>query len=295
MILDFGYLCMTFQLNLSDSLAFPCHIQSKEMHTYAGGNATNQAICAARSGAKVALIGTIGTDIFGKKILSTLRREGINTSGIAKSEIPTGIIHSIIDNKNQKAIISSAGANQEISPDQIPTNMLNERALILLQHDVSIDINTEVLKRARAQKAQSILCLSHESNIDGSMFDNLDIAIIAEEILPYLCDKLSIPLENFSASLAKKKNIHCIIAKNSGLSGAYATSKNSKHYEQGITDNTFSVNHTETFNSFCGTFTACIQAGLNLPRAMQYATSAASLTSQSDTFPYLGDIEENIT
>ena len=294
MILDFGYLCMTFRLNLSSSFDFPCHMTAEESHTYVGGHAANQAIAAARSGAKIALIGTIGNDVFGKTILATLRREGINASGIAKSDMPTGVIHALINHDQQKATIFSASANLESVPDQLPDNMLSERALILLQNDITADVNKEILKRAKTRNAYAIMCISHTDNIEGTMFNDLDIVIIDENILPEICEKLSIPLETCAQSLTEKTNTHCIITKNQGLSGAYVINKNGEKNEQASSPKDVQTSHADIFDSFCGTFAACIQARLPIPKAVQYGVSAATLTAQSDAFPYLGDIEDNL-
>ncbi len=169
MILDFGYLCMTFKLNLPSKINFPCHINTNNSNIRVGGSATNQAIAAARSGAKTALIGTVGNDIFGKTILDTLRREGINSSGIAKSDTQTGIIHEIVNVENEKSVISSSGANLESIASQIPDNMLNERALVLLQTDVTKEINLDILKRTKSRNAKSLICIGDAKNINEEM------------------------------------------------------------------------------------------------------------------------------
>ncbi|PCI56980.1 MAG: hypothetical protein COB36_01545 [Alphaproteobacteria bacterium] len=293
MILDFGYLCMTFRLNLSNSFNFPSHMTAEKSHTYVGGHAASQAIAAARSGAKIALIGTIGNDVFGKTILTTLRREGINTSGIAKSDTPTGVIHTLINHEQQKAIIFSANANLESVPDQLPDNMLSERTLILLQNDMAPDINKAILKRAKTRNAYAIMCFSHTENIELTMFDNLDTVILDENILPKICEQLSIPLETCAQSLAQKTKTHCIITKDQGASGAYAINAIGEKHEQGTSKDAL-TNHADIFDSFCGTFAACIQARLPIPKAMQYGVSAATLTAQNNAFPYLGDIEDNL-
>lgn len=294
MILDFGYLCMTFRLDLSSSFDFPCYMTAEKSHTYVGGHAASQAVAAARSGAKIALIGTIGNDIFGKTILATLRQEGINASGIAKSDTPTGVIHALINHKQQKATIFSANANLESVPEQLPNNMLSERTLILLQNDMTPDINKAILKRAKTRNAYAIMCISHAENIEDTMFDDLDIVILDENILPEICEQLSVPLETGVQSLAEKTNAHCIITKDQGASGAYAINKNGEKHEQGITSKNAPTSQADIFDSFCGTFAASIQARLPLPKAMQYGVSAAKLTAQNDAFPYLGDIEDNL-
>ena len=247
MILNFGYIYMELQMNLSDSLKFPCSITSDTGYITSGGSAINQIIAAARCGAKTSLIGSIGNDTFGKTILNTLRREGIQTSGIAKCELPTAIINSIINDKGEKASIIMQGANSSISTGQIPDNSLNEKTLILLQNDITLDVNINILKRAKQGASRSIMCLEHGGNIDTSLFDLLDIAIVNDQV-----------------SMPKTKDTRIITI---------------KHKDR-------------AFDAFCGSFAACVQAGVNLERAMKYGHLAAELTSKNSSFPYLCDIED---
>ncbi len=189
MIVSFGYICMELQMDISGELAFPCAVKSRNSHLVIGGSATNQAISAARCGAKASLIGTIGNDIFGKTILATLRREGIHSSGIVKSDEPTSIINSITIPNGQQASIIMEGASNNISAKQIPDNLLNEKTLLLLQNDINIETNTDILKRCKKGGAKSIICVSHENNIDKALFDYSDIQIINEQVS--YCDNKS--------------------------------------------------------------------------------------------------------
>ncbi len=292
MILDFGYLCMAFKLNLPSKFNFPCHINTNDRNIRVGGAATNQAIAAARSGAKTALVGTVGNDVFGKTILDTLRREGINSSGIAKSDTQTGIIHEIINVENEKAIISSSGANLESVASQIPDNMLNERALVLLQTDVSKEINLDILKRTKSRNAKSLICISDAKNIDEEMLEYLDIIIIDESNIPLLCR--SLPIQGDDLTQLINKDVYCVVARNNGCDGAYVINRNGDKYEISESTPPHKTNNTDTFDSFCGTFTACIQAGLNINKSTQYAVSASQLTARKNDFPYLDEIQGNI-
>ena len=56
----------------------------------AGGKGANQAIAAARDGARVSLAGAVGRDRFGDAVLEEIRLEGIALAGIARYDAPTG-------------------------------------------------------------------------------------------------------------------------------------------------------------------------------------------------------------
>jgi len=56
-----------------------------------GGKGANQAVTAARVGADVTFIGSVGDDLFGPQLLANLEREGIDTSFVSRdAEAHTG-------------------------------------------------------------------------------------------------------------------------------------------------------------------------------------------------------------
>ena len=245
MIFTFGHLCTEFHTRLSEPLkAGDPHI-AENGTAISGGNALNIAIAAARSGAKVSVGGTIGTDLFAERIITTLRREGIQLPALAQRETPTGFVQIITDKDGQKTSVASIGANEYTAHSQIAQRMLNERTLLVLQNDLPAHVNIKLLDRAKKSGAHTMMCLMHDQNIEKELFEHYDFIIG----------------NNKKATLTPPN-----------------------------TD-------TATLASFCGTFAACIQAGLSPEQAEEYAKAASTLTEQAkqpNSFPYLGDIEDSL-
>src|SRR6266545_208779 len=85
-----------------------------------GGKGANQAVAAARLGARVALVTCVGRDERGKAILKRLKDEGINTKYSVEDERePTGVALILVGEKGEKEILAVPGANLRFSTDQV--------------------------------------------------------------------------------------------------------------------------------------------------------------------------------
>ncbi|MEO0380852.1 MAG: PfkB family carbohydrate kinase, partial [Pseudomonadota bacterium] len=84
-----------------------------------GGKGGNQALAAARMGAKVAFAGRAGSDRFGDMLRETLGNSGIDLTGLQRDAGPSGMSAAIVDaNGDYGAVIVSA-ANLNIDAHAI--------------------------------------------------------------------------------------------------------------------------------------------------------------------------------
>ena len=85
-----------------------------------GGKGANQAVAAARLGARTALIGRIGDDELGSALIASLGEEGIDlTCSGTDPEAPTGLAVITVDDDAENSIVVSPGANSKLSPDHV--------------------------------------------------------------------------------------------------------------------------------------------------------------------------------
>jgi ribokinase len=82
---------------------------------HGGGKSANQAVAAARAGAAVRMIGAVGEDELGEEAVAQLAAEGIDVSGVARLDAPTGVALIAVDAAGENQIAVASGANAELA------------------------------------------------------------------------------------------------------------------------------------------------------------------------------------
>src|SRR5437773_12387713 len=86
-------------------------VMARSLATIVGGKGSNQAIAAARAGARCAIIAAVGDDVYADAIRATLREAGVDTSGPRTLPGPSGTALIVVDDDGQNSIVVIPGAN----------------------------------------------------------------------------------------------------------------------------------------------------------------------------------------
>ena len=85
-----------------------------------GGKGANQAVAAARLGAGVCMVGCVGDDDFGRRLLAALREEGVDHDGVrVTAGAPTGLAMISVDPAGENIITVAPGANHEVGAAEV--------------------------------------------------------------------------------------------------------------------------------------------------------------------------------
>ncbi|WP_061241312.1 ribokinase [Ectopseudomonas composti] len=128
--------------------------------TAAGGKGANQAVAAARLGARVAMVGCVGDDAYGSELRGGLLAEGIDCSAVDVAVgTPTGIASILVDDAGQNAIVIVAGGNGEMSPVRVERHeaLLANAEVVIAQLEVPAAAVEATLSRAHALGRMVIL------------------------------------------------------------------------------------------------------------------------------------------
>jgi len=143
-----------------------------------GGKGANQAVGAARLGARVAIVGRVGLDSRGEAIVEYLRRERVGTQYIVHDEhVETGAALIMLDHRGQKQILTVPGANAELTMYDV---LRAERAIrtarvLLVQLEVPIGAVEEALRIARAYGLRTILDPAPPRLLEKSILQKVDL------------------------------------------------------------------------------------------------------------------------
>lgn len=301
MIVVFGSINMDMNLGVK---AFPKPGETVLSPFYdmsPGGKGANQALAAARAGAKTAIIGKTGDDGMGTRILNNLRRNEVMTSGVAHSEVmPTGMAIVLHDKAGESQVIVASGANSEAHADQVPDDILHDKNLLLLQMEVPVAENINVMERAKEHGAKIILNLAPAIKIPKKALELVDYLIVNELEAKQFAEVLGIDVENdavkIAQALSRDGNLDCIVTL--GVHGAVAVTSKGKGWLVKAMELENVVDSTGAGDCFCGTLAAFLHNGMALPPAMKRASIAAGLACTKvgvqPSYPYSAEIEENL-
>src|SRR5690349_2110595 len=85
-------------------------------HQGFGGKGANQAVAAARLGARVSMVAAVGDDANGRATIENFRSAGIATDDVAVVAAPSGIASIWVERSGANRILVVAGANAEVDP-----------------------------------------------------------------------------------------------------------------------------------------------------------------------------------
>ena len=120
----------------------------------------NQAVAAARLGADIAFIASVGDDSFGREMCEAFAKEGMNTEAVMIEEgVPTGIAMIQVAATGENSICISAEANGYLSPARIqPHHHLIENAdTLLMQLETPIETIEAAAKVAKQSGTRVVL------------------------------------------------------------------------------------------------------------------------------------------
>ena len=265
--------------------------------TYPGGKGANQALAAARTGARVAMVGRIGNDIFGPQAIASLSKAGVDVTGVTVSQgASTGIAVINIDESAQNRIIQVLGANDTCGDAEAERvlRLLDRASVLLLQLEVSVELSLRVAQAAAARGTTVILDPSPVRPIPSEFYSCCHI------ITPNETDAQALVgtpvVDRASAALAAgtllNRGIPTVVVKLGPLGAYYATQQGGDYLRAFPVEAVDSVGAGDAFN---GALAVAIAEGSDLTQAVRMASAAGALAvtrvGAQDSMPFRQEVD----
>jgi ribokinase len=123
-------------------------VLGSDLAVHPGGKGANQAVAAARLGARTALMARVGDDAYGRRLLDSQRAAGVDTVGVLVGGAPTGVALITVDPSGDNSIVVSPGANGRLMPEDIraAAGLFHASRVVSAQLEIPLETVAEVVR-----------------------------------------------------------------------------------------------------------------------------------------------------
>ena len=279
-----------------------------DFSTAPGGKGANQAVQAALLEADVTMVGKVGNDIFGEKLINSASKAGIDISSVIKDKnAPTGVGNIILElkdgQKSRNRILLIPGANMTLSTEDVEflRNEIESYDIVMLQLEIPMEVNEAVADMAYEKNVPVMLNSAPSAPLSGAFLKKIT----------YIC-----PNEYEAADLTGihiKTNENSVDFDSVRVAAAVLLNKGVKNVIITLGSNGVAFINAEKFiyqpcidivqvkdptaagDSFIGAFCTSICSGMTEEEAILFASFAATITvSRMGAQPSLASKKEVI-
>ncbi len=250
-------------------------------HTAPGGKGANQAVAAARLGARVSMVGRVGKDEFAATLLENLTLANVNTQFIIQDpEAPTGVALIEVDDSGENSIVVASGANMRVTSLDVDAaqEAISAADLLLLQLGIPLKTVLQAAVLAKRKNVTVILNPAPARKLTSELLNLVDILIPNETETAMLT---GLPVGSQSeiraaASSLLTSGVKTVIL-TLGENGALLT-------QEGKSDifPAFQVSPVDTTaagDAFVGGFAVALAEGKSMTEAIRWGNAAGALAT----------------
>ncbi|MES0035515.1 ribokinase [Mesorhizobium sp. M0046] len=244
--------------------------------TAPGGKGANQALAAARAGAKVRMVGAVGKDSFANDGLALLRDGKIDLSGVGETFASTGTALIMVGADGENVIAVVPGANDSVVPGDLSKAFLKNGDVVLLQLEIPLQTVEAALDAARTAGAITVLNTAPFHGDAAGFLGKADYLVANETEFDLYGEALSLNGRDRPARMrdyAARTGRTIVVTL--GPDGVLAATPDDLLMVPAL-----KITPLDTVgagDTFCGYFAAGLAAGLPLDQALARAAAAGSL------------------
>jgi ribokinase len=245
-----------------------------------GGKGANQAVAAAKLGARVAMIARLGMDGFGTQTLANFKAQNVDASFVTQLEgVPSGVAPIFVNAQGQNFIVIVSGANAKLEPHDLePAKELLEHAkFVICQLEIKQQTVLEAFKIARAAGVKTILNPAPAAPLIPGLLEITDLIVPNETELELLTGKpVTTVIEARDAAkdliTAGAKEVIVTLGERGAL---HVTPEKTVHHQPRLVK---AFDSTGAGDAFIGALVSALSRGLEIAHAIDFANAAAAVS-----------------
>lgn len=251
------------------------------LNLYPGGKGANQAVAASRMGARTIMVGRVGRDDFGDRLLGFLRENGVDTTYLGRDEkAATGtVVLKVTETGANNTLVFAPGANNAVESKDLGKINLTKVDTVLCQLEVPAATVEAMLKWAKGVGARTILNYAPAMEAGRSLLPLPDILVVNETELAFISGETIDPSQEevvVRAMLKVRANPSQTVIATLGREGAIALI--GQTIIKTPTRTVKAVDTTGAGDCFIGTLAAELNRRVPLDGALASASLAASIS-----------------
>lgn len=264
-------------------------------HMGPGGKGANQAVAARRLGGDVCFICKVGRDIFGDNAVKGYDREGIDTSRILRSDKASGTALILVNDKGENCISVAAGANGDLSPEDIDSvaDVIRGASYLILQLEIPVESVLRAAKIAHEAGVYVILNPAPACKLPEEIFRYVSLVTPNQTEISLLTGVEVSDDRSLDKAIVriKEMGVRDVIV-TLGSKGSLVASGDTRVMVPA--QKVKAVDATAAGDTYCGAACVALSEGKSLEEAAVFATRASALTVQKmgaqDSIPFRNEI-----
>ena len=249
---------------------------------FAGGKGANQAVAAAAWGAATALIGAVGRDEAGDRLISHLEGRGVDTSAVARlADAPTGQAQICVSPAGENMIVVIGGANRAVTAEYVGAADPAGCTVFLSQLETPLDAVEALFSGPAARAGVKILNAAPAVTDARALFPLVDIVVVNQGELALYANAAAPAGAREAVPLARR--LLCrpdqTVIVTLGAAGVLAVTQDGDIFAEGRSARV--VDTTGAGDCFCGVLAAALSEGCSIERAIALANAAAAISTES--------------
>ena len=242
-----------------------------------GGKGANQAVMAARLGARVAMVGALGDDVYAGMTFDNLASQGVDTTNVARVAGSSGVAPIWVEPDGTNRIIVVSGANDLVDPDAAAEAIRSMDGLeaIIGQLEVPQRVTAAAFRTARERDVVTILNPAPAAPLDPGLLDASSWLIPNETEFAILAGIERLDPDHDEPILAFARRISPRLLLTLGARGAALVTPDGS-IERVPATPVKAVDTTGAGDAFVGAFAVGLAAGLDERTAVALGIACAS-------------------